>query len=167
MTMTIFPRAVRTAGAMALAAATLMAAPAHAEFRGGGALHNFVGCEAQGWYGTNAVRVRYRPGELLGNPTAISFFLPDGGALTMRTYREFVDRSNWFLGRGDAIWDQFYNWGTRPRMRILRRIVNEPSGAGFVDATEITIRMRIQNFNGLAGCTADASMILHRTPPAG
>jgi hypothetical protein len=164
MKATIFSYAARTAGVLVLAASTMMAAPAHAEFRGGGAIHDFDGCEAQGWQGTIPVRIRYRPGEVLGNPTTMSFFLENGGALTVRTYREFEDRSTWFLGRGDSIFSGFFNWQERPRMRILRRIVNEPSGGTIFDATEISIRMRIQNWNGVAGCTADASMIMHRTP---
>ncbi|GAB4275291.1 MAG: hypothetical protein Kow0013_29380 [Pararhodobacter sp.] len=162
MMTSIFARVMRSAAVLVLGGAALLANPAKAEFVGGGALHGFVGCEAQGWSGTVPVRGRFRPAELLGNPTSVTAFPPHGGAISLMLWHSLGQRSTWVRGRGESVWGRTYVWGQRPRVRMLQRVVTDPPGGSINDAMELTIRMRVRNFNDLPGCQADLSMILYR-----
>ena len=148
--------------AAALTLGFALVTPAQAEFQGGGALHDFNGCEAYGLSGAEPIRARYSPGERTGETASqISFFWPSGGAFNLTGYRDFDPTRQWFRAGGHGMYGGIYSWTPRPRIKILERSVLDPTGGAFGVADIIFMRIRIRHFDGLANCQLDADLMLH------
>jgi hypothetical protein len=144
---------------------------AKADFRGGGALFGFTeACTQHGWRvaGTYSIRVRHAASEDNAGgapPSQVTLAFPAGtehfsvwGPLTPSTV------FNGAAGRQTWTFFTFYN--NRPLIRTVSRIVTErvnPAGPATVhNARELLLRLRVQNFNNLAGCSATVVATLRR-----
>lgn len=153
-----------TAALAVLVAGVLSAAPAQAEYRGGGVVHTFSGCETYGWHIEDAWPVRgiYGPSEVFGNPSTISLFNAWGGAWHFNANVEFAPGPSRYLGRGGWIHRTMAVWPERPRIRVLERSVVLPRNETFANALVVDLRMRVFNFAGVRGCAASVDLTLHR-----
>lgn len=134
----------------------LSAAEARVEFRGGGTVHGYSGCEAHGWQGPDTVLARFHPADLPGNGdrARLTIFW-DLFAIALTT-RGGQFTSSFSRVDGGAIGpglNVFRNDGpTRnlPRVRITRQ---QPAD---ITASTDAVRLEgvIRHFDGLDGCTA-------------
>ena len=138
-------------------------------FIGGGAVYNFTQeCSPGSTTITSRVnygRFYYRPGEEFGNPSEISLAFIDGSILFRRWAH--MDRSNAFYSAiGRQIFSAYhYLYSTNPRIRVLRRDVIYPVGATFgPDTALVFLRLRIQNYWGVPGCSVTVAGTFGRNP---
>ncbi|KPQ07392.1 MAG: hypothetical protein HLUCCA12_06140 [Rhodobacteraceae bacterium HLUCCA12] len=140
-------------------AVTMAQAQNQVQFRGGGYVSNFSGCEDYGWNAdTNMmIRARYSPGELAANDnrTSLSVYLPMGAENYSR--RGSFGRN--FRGvQGSFVWSGGGRIIPRPRVRV---IAQNPQNIS--DTTgEIQMRLRVRNFGVLEGCMAEIGLVMTR-----
>lgn len=158
---------MRTAAA-ALAAMILSGGAALADFRGGGALFGFTQtCAQQGWPvgSTLSARIRHAPQELYGNPSQVTIALA-GGTQHLAVWQPFVPSTQVFDGLARQVWTNFLLNPTNPRVRIVQRRITArvnpalPESVG--NAQEMFLRLRIENFNNLVGCSVTLAANLRR-----
>lgn len=148
---------------------------ARAQFAGGGSVFGFAdACDAGGFptgaFGVVAVTVRYtdfdlRP-DLGSSQVTIGFF---GGTLHYALWRRpMAEIGNFFLGgAGRSMFNRFAFAANRPQIRtVQRRVVKriDPAGpATMENAASIVLRLRIQNFADIPGCTATMAATMLRS----
>lgn len=144
-------------------AGAVAAAPAHAEFRGGGIIHGFSGCAAIGWADGEAdhIRARYGPSEVFGAPSTVSLFFPNGGALHLLTGSAMEPGQSRYRSRGFGVFRTLWFWDGRARMRVNYRQVILPRNASFAEADAIDMGFLISNFGGDPNCSARVDLSLH------
>lgn len=157
----------RSLAALALGGA-LIAPPAWADFRGGGALFNFTeSCRQQSWPvgGMLEVRVRHAPSELAGLPSQITIAFPTG-TQHYAVWQTLAASSTNFNGLGRRVWTDFILHPNRPRIRPVARRITALVNAGLPEsvqnAREMFLRVRIENFNDLPGCAVTLATQLRR-----
>lgn len=155
--------------AVSLAGLFMSATVAQADFRGGGVLFGFSDvCATHGWVvnGSVPVRTRYTPAEdVSAPPSQVTIAFPTGTE-HISQWGNMVP-SNSFLGvAGRQIWSRFSFYETRPLVRVVQRVITQRINAGqpesIQNAREIVLRLRIQNFNNLPGCTAVLAATMRR-----
>jgi len=156
--------AIRSALAGAGLALCAAAAPAAAftAYHGGGYVGNFVGCEAQGWSGVQAVTARMVPAGLPeNNPEAHTLVVQLGEGTHSYRIPATLEQGDWVDVEAWEVWQhlphQFTN--VQVRMRADRR------ASDFVgDLSDLRARFHVQieNFNGLAGCNALMGLTLRQ-----
>jgi subtilisin family serine protease len=137
-----------------------------AGFAGGGSVHALSeGCAQRGWGGSSyPVQIRLLSGG-------------DGGAasqitLTWATGAEHLEVAGPLLPSGLAlaaearqIWTFYSQAPDRPRVLPLALRVTQPPGADDpAAAQEMVLRLRVQGFAGIRGCSATVSGTLRRQP---
>lgn len=136
------------------------------EFRGGGSLFAFTSaCTAAGW--TQAVypiELRYGPGEVNGYPTQTAIlFRTDSHHL--QVWEPFVATTSVFNGLGRVMSTFFVLSPDRPRVRpVQRRITVPDGGTDIAAAQEVMMRLRVENWGGVAGCSATVAGTVRRMP---
>lgn len=131
------------------------------DFRGGGVITDFAGCEAQGFRGAEFVRARLRLGSPEGNAnTTLSLFFPDG-AIDLTLPGEIARGTAWSRAWGTAIWFGPGNWDPRPRLRF--RQVTPVGSSTVAEATDLMLRLQVRGFNWLAGCNVSIAVALTRS----
>ncbi len=142
------------------------AADARVEFRGGGTVYGFDGCEEFGWEGAETVVARFRPSGLPGNGanTFLTMFWNNfpyamglatrGGPFTS-SFQE-VDGAG--IGGQARLLD---NRGQGRRFSELRVTRQQP---GTITAETENVRLEgvIRHFDGLRGCTARFEFLMRR-----
>ena len=138
-------------------------APARAEFMGGGYLTDYQNCARYGWpVNTEMLRARYSASELDGGPSELVMTFAVGGINTYTLNRALVPARAWRPAQGQVTWGTTNTMGTRPRLRVLERETVPFVGGHFGEYAEhIRLRVRIQHFNGMQGCTVTAVMMLN------
>lgn len=147
------------ATAALLGAMGATAASAQVQFRGGGFVSNFSGCEQYGWRDQSLmIRARYRPAELSqDNTTSLSLYLHNGAENYSRSGPlDFTFQSL----QGNFIWTGSGRTTPRPRIRVLTQ---DPEVIT-AETRDIQMRFRIRNFGVLPGCQADVGLVLTRFP---
>lgn len=152
-----------------LLALSLSASLAQADFRGGGALYDFsAACAQNGWPvgGSVPVRARYTPAEdVSAPPSQITIATPTGNE-HISVWGNMPQSTGFVGAAGRQLWARFANYGLRPLVRVSQRRITlriNPSGAETIpNAREIGLRLRIQNFGNLPGCTAVLAATLRR-----
>lgn len=142
-----------------LAALGLSASMAQADFRGGGVLFGFTEtCAQNGWQvGTSyPVRTRYSASEdVSAPPSELTIAFPTGTE-HVTLWGGFTPSTSFFGAAGRQSWMQFAFYATRPLVRVVQRqihtLVNNSQPSTVQNAREVTLRLRIQNFNNLPGC---------------
>lgn len=142
------------------------AADARVEFRGGGSVYDFDGCEDFGWEDTETVIARFRPSGLPGNgsSTFLTMFwnnypyamgLATRGTPFTSSFQE-VDGAG--IGSQPRLLD---NKGQGRRFSELRVTRQQP---GTITADTDTVRLEgiIRNFDGLRGCTARFEFLMRQ-----
>jgi len=107
------------------------------------------------------VTLRYTAAELSGVPSGVSIFWPDG-AEHLALWGPMAQSTQFLGGAGRAVWSRFVFYPTRPLIRVVNRQVHSPEGARLVQAQELTLRLRVQNFAATPGCSVTLSATLHR-----
>lgn len=157
--MTLFRTLRRAAGGAAL---TVLAAlgPAMADFRGGGTLFNFTeACSQHGWPvgGASLAMIRYAAAELWGNPSQVSIVFQNG-VEHIAVWQNFVAGPNVYTSLGREVWTGFrlHSPPDSPRVQILSRRITERLNTlqpeTIQNAREVTLRLRIVNWNAIPGC---------------
>jgi subtilisin family serine protease len=155
-----------TASASAGRALTVTAPQNPIEFRGGGSLFAFTSaCTAAGW--TQAIypiELRYGPGEVNGYPTQTAIlFRTDSHHL--QVWEPFAATTSVFNGLGRVMSTFFVLSPERPRVRPVQRRITLPEGATDITAAqEVMMRLRVENWGGVAGCSATVAGTLRRMP---
>lgn len=141
----------------------ILTGPARAEFMGAGFLTDYYGCERYGWpVSTEMLRARYSAREIDGDVSQLVLVFAVGGVNTYTVAGDLAPSSAWLRAQGQVIWGTSHAMGTRPRLRIMERESVPFAGAPFDARTEhIRLRAQIQNFNGMAGCTVTAVLMLN------
>jgi len=161
--MTTFSTIKKTTAALGLAAALFAAPAAQAqEFRGGGALHSFSGCEEQGWSDTTFVRARMRLADDNNAEHSVSLFLPAGGAVSVSFNYNFRPSTRFRRSTGYAVWEAFGRWSPNPQTRLRLVEVIAPDGESLANATDLRLQLQIKNFNWLRGCRATVDLAVIR-----
>lgn len=152
----------------ALAALVLSTGAALADFRGGGVLFAFTQtCAQQGWpVGTAmSARVRHAPQELYGNPSQVTIAV-SGGTMHYAVWEPFVATTQVFNGLGRQLFTNFLLHNNNPRVRPVQRrftaLVNPALPESVGNAQEMFLRLRIENFNNLVGCSVTLAANLRR-----
>jgi hypothetical protein len=158
-------------GLAATAALTLGTGAAQADFRGGGALFAFTdACAQHGWAVGGAVpaRIRYaasedNPGGAPPSQVTIAFAT---GTEHFSLWGPFLPSTTFSGAAGRQIWSFFTFYSNAPRIRTVQRVVtqriNPVLPATIPNASEVVLRLRIQNFNNLVGCAVTMSATLRR-----
>lgn len=151
--------ALCVAAAYALAAAP--AAAQDAEYRGGGYLTDFSGCDEHGWQNNTQFTARFVPTWSFGRDDAgISLYFGTW-AKNYRFPRDFP-LNTWmdvtqFTGVGG---DGFsYEPDPAPRLRLARPSVPTTIGG---DEAELHYLMEFEDFGALEGCTARGELWVRR-----
>jgi hypothetical protein len=154
-----------------VAALLLSVGQAQADFRGGGALFGFTDvCAQHGWNvsGTHSIRARHAASENNPGgapPSQITIAFPSGTE-HFSVWGPLTPSGSFFGAAGRQTWTFFSFYNTRPLIRTVSRIVTErvdPAGPATVqNAQELLLRLRIQNFNNLSGCSATVVATLRR-----
>ena len=154
-------RMIRLAALLAVSAFGLAAAPVSAiEFRGGGAMYGFSGCEAQGWSGANMVRARFTPAADNGGRNTLTLFPTIGGAINFQ-FDDPLERSNtWRRAWGSAMWQNPGTMDPRPRLRVRGFSITAPDGADLANATDIQMRLQIRRFNWMSSCRINLTLAM-------
>jgi hypothetical protein len=130
------------------------------DFRGGGAITDFVGCESQGWDGSVGVRARFRLAATASDGlNNLSLYMADT-AFHLVIPDPLSDTGTWRRFWGTAAYAEWDNWSPRPRVRF--RQVTPIGGATPATATDLLLRMRVRGFNWMPGCEAMIVLALHR-----
>jgi len=157
-----WPRLAALILTVAAVLAALGAQPASADMRGGGIVYNFTD-QCQGWPigSADMFRARYRASELYGRPPSAVTLTFSDGAMMVALWGDMNPSSQF---RGGSIRYMFtgfqYQGGSqrRPLVRVVARTVTrriDPSrDDSLANARELTLRLRIQNFDNIAGCSA-------------
>jgi hypothetical protein len=162
------PQIMAAAAAAALLVGT---GGAQADFRGGGALFGFTNiCTQHGWPvgGVSPVRVRYAASEdnQNGSPPSQVTLSFATGTEHLSLWGPFVPSATFSGAAGRQIWSFFTFYSNAPRIRTVQRTilrqVNNSGPATIPNAQEVLLRLRIQNFNNLAGCAATLAAVLSR-----
>lgn len=161
-------RTLRLAIVGAAAALTLTAAPAHAEFMGGGHVSAVRGCERAGFpVGTQMVRARYAAVET-DRVNSIVLYFAVGGANTYTIAGGAMTPSNTYRrATGSSLWGASYTMSPAPSIRVVEREIVVPTArfsSSVVDANTRMVRLvlTIRNFNGVSGCEANVVLNLAR-----
>jgi hypothetical protein len=143
-------------------AVTVTAGPAVA-FLGGGVLFAMTEpCTTQGWNASlNPVRVRYAPSEFNGFPSQVSVTLPEG-AEHLSLWGPLVSSTAFGGGAGRQTWSRFLFYPQTPLIRVVQRAVTLPPGGTILHAEELVLRLRVQNFGAISGCSATLTATLRR-----
>ena len=97
------------------------------------------------------VTMRYSPSEFDGPPSGVSIVWPEGSE-HLALWGPMETSSNFFGGAGRSSWTRFVFYPTRPLIRVASRRVTQPAGASIDRATELVLRLRVQNFAAMPGC---------------
>lgn len=161
----------RAAGGAALMVLTTLG-PAMADFRGGGVLFNFTeACRQHGWPVGSVTQgvIRYAPAELRGNPSQVSVIL-NSSAEHIAVWQNFVAGPNVYASLGRHMGTIFFLTSPpdSPRVQIISRRITERINPlmpeTIQNAREVTLRLRIANWNGLSGCGATlVATLMQRT----
>lgn len=149
---------------IASAVSVTMPQVSYLEFVGGGSVFAFTPtCAQNGWAEPlHAVQLRYAPGEVNGMPSQAAILWPTGSE-HLQVWAPFAASAENFNGVGRQMWTYFVVQPTQPRVRpVTRRITQPPSGTDIAVATEVMVRLRVENFAGIAGCSATVAGILRR-----
>lgn len=142
----------------------LGAAPARAEYAGGGYLSDYSGCEANGWpVVTEMFRARYSPSEEGGRNCELVLNLAVGGVMVYRLNSTMAPSRLWRTAQGFATWGALYASNPRPSLRVVERRNATTGNASIPRTPEIYMQVRIRNFNGARGCTVTANIMLRHT----
>jgi hypothetical protein len=159
---------VRGGLAGAALALALTAGAAQADFRGGGMLLAFTDtCRQQGWPATGGlpVRVRYAPSELYGMPSQVTIAL-GSGVQHYAIWAPLEATTQVFQGQGRQIRTNFLLHPNRPRVRPVQRRITERVNPALPDsvgnARAMFLRLRIENFDNLPGCSVTLAANLRR-----
>lgn len=133
-------------------------------FLGGGAV--FAPTEACGPGFTGAaphpVTMRYSPSELGGLPSGVSIVWRDG-AEHLALWGPMAPSGQFFGGAGRGTWTRFVFYPTRPLIRVVSRQIMVPAaGTSLIDAQEVALRVRVQNFAAIAGCSVTVVAVMRR-----
>jgi hypothetical protein len=134
------------------------------EFAGGGSVFAFTdACAAAGWPAqAQAVQLRYGPGEVNGMPTQTAILWPTG-AEHIQVWEPFAPTTQVFGGLGRQMWTFFVVPPDRPRVRPVQRRILRPAGeTNIARADEIMLRLRVENWSGVRGCSATVAGVLRR-----
>ncbi|MCB1395464.1 MAG: hypothetical protein KDJ98_05690 [Rhodobacteraceae bacterium] len=154
----------KTVAALGLAAALFAAPAAQAQnFRGGGAMHSFSGCEEQGWSNTQFVRARMRLASDNNAEHSISLFLPSGGTVSVNFSYNFRPSNRFRRSTGYAVWEALGRWQPNPQTRLRLVEVIAPDGASLANATDLRLQFQIKNFNWMRGCRVTVDLAVART----
>ena len=114
------------------------------------------------------VTVSYSPAELGGLPSGVSITWPDGSEHLALWGEMTPSGDDFFGGAGRSTWSRFVFYPTRPLIRVVRRSVTQPHSCPLRDASELVLRLRVQNFAATPGCSVTLVATLRRDgPPAG
>ena len=133
------------------------------DFSGGGAVFGLTdACGPVLGTGPQAVTVHYSPSELGGLPSGVSVVWPEGSEHLALWGAMAPSGDDFFGGAGRQSWTRFVFYPTRPLIRVVRRIVTQPAGAGLAEAQELFLRLRVQNFAAIPGCSVTLTATLGR-----
>jgi hypothetical protein len=134
------------------------------EFRGGGAVFGFTSQCAPAFEGVSQpVRIRYAPSELNRVPSEVSLTWPTGSE-HLALAGPLVPSALFGGGAGRQMWTRFLFYPTRPLIRVVQRqITLPPAGSNLALAEEVLLRLRVQNFAAIAGCSVTIAATLRRT----
>jgi hypothetical protein len=159
-----FPRAALARFlSLSLLLVLMAAAPARAEFMGGGYLADADGCRSYGWpLNTEMVRARLNARQIDGGVSELVLSFAVGGANTYRIRADVAPSRTWHRVEGSVIWGRLYQLGNRTQIRILATDL-APFTGGTIDAhtRQFRLRARIRNFNGMQGCSVTAVLMLN------
>ncbi len=168
MTIQTFLRSARALATASLAALTLSAVPAQAEFTGGGYIYSLGGCEEAGFpVGTQMVRSRYAATETDGTNSIVLFFAV-GGANTYTIPGAGLEPARAFRrATGTSTWGAQYTMSPAPTIRVTERETVVPMARfrqSRVDENSRAVRLQltIRNFNGVSGCAVNAVLTMAR-----
>lgn len=146
----------------------LSAGMAQADFRGGGALFAFTSaCGGAGWPvgGSVPVRVRHAPSELYGQPSQVTIALPTQ-TQHFSVWSSFAPTTRNYNALGRQILTNFRLYPQSARLRpIQRRIterINPAQPETVANAREMFLRLRIERFNDVPGCSVTLAAVLRR-----
>jgi len=133
-------------------------------FIGGGAVFGMTeACRAVFPGGGEAVTVRHSPAELNGPPSGISVVWRSGSE-HLSLWGPIPASDLFRGGSGRSTWARFTFYPTRPLVRTVQRdIVDPPGGRDLGTARVLLLRVRVQNFGTVAGCSATIVATLRRT----
>lgn len=168
MTFQTNSRLVRALAGVVATMLFLGAAPAQAEFMGGGYIHAIQGCQTAGFpTGTQMVRARYSAVETDGvNAVVLNFAV--GGVNTYTIAGSGLAPSRGFRrASGTATWGAQYVMHPAPTIRVIERETVVPMARAASSAVTGSTRMvrlhlQIRNFNGVRGCIVDTVLNLAR-----
>jgi hypothetical protein len=66
-------------------------------------------------------------------------------------------------GSGRQMWTQFLFYPTRPLIRVVQRQITAPAGGTLPTAQELVLRLRVQNFAAINGCSVTIAATLRRS----
>jgi len=107
------------------------------------------------------VTVRYSPSELGGLPSGVSIVWRTGSE-HLALWGPMAPTDDFLGGAGRGNWTRFIFYPTRPLVRVVSRQITAPVGAGLTTAQELVLRMRVQNFAAIPGCSATLAAVLRR-----
>jgi hypothetical protein len=110
---------------------------------------------------THPVTVRYSPSELGGLPSGVSIVWR-GGSEHLALWGPMAPSGQFFGGAGRGTWTRFVFYPTRPLIRVVDRRITAPPGAGLIDAQEMVLRLRVQNFAATPGCAVTLAAAVRR-----
>ncbi|MCC0081593.1 MAG: hypothetical protein H6899_16950 [Rhodobacter sp.] len=158
-----FSRFSKIAAVSCIALTAVSPAMARTEFRGGGVIGSYSGCEANGFPANsgNTVVGRYTPGGLPGNSAT-----EDMLSLSYNTYAfHFRFPAGWSYGTPVTVtWIATIGGGGGawvPNNTVTLTFLAPPPFAE-ADSTDRYLNFLITNLDDLAGCSAVASVFMHQ-----
>jgi len=146
---------------LSFAAILTAAAPAQADYVGGGYLRAMSGCETVGWpTQVEMFRARYLPKEVDGSRSTLTIATAVGGTFTYVVWDELSASTSWRAAFGYSVWGEVYAPRPRPRVRVMERNDSNTGGATLPASSDIRMSVRIRHFNGVRGCMVEAHMML-------
>lgn len=152
---------LRAAHVLSVATIVSAAAPAQADYVGGGYLRALSGCESAGWpTQVEMFRARYLPEEVDGTRSTLTIATAVGGTFTYVIWDELSAANHWRNAFGYSVWGEVYAPRPRPRVRVLARDSSTVGIAVPPQHSDIALSVRIRHFNGVRGCTVEAHMMV-------
>lgn len=137
------------------------AAPAQAEFMGGGVILDPYNCA---WpTGPEMTRARYVPSGPTNQTNNVTLNFAVGGVNVYTVRSSMTPSRRWARATGRSVWGAHYFMGTAPWVRVLQH--DDPIYSGSVDAAQadsLRLRLRIRNFNGQRGCSVTVALMMNR-----
>lgn len=142
---------------------TVMDLPVGDSFIGGGVVFGQTeACAPSLGTRPHAVTIRYSPSELRPPQSSLSLVWAEGSEW-LGLWGDMAPSADFLGGSGRQSWSRFVFYPTRPRMRVIARQVTAPAGAPLIDAWELVLRLRVQNFGSRPGCAATVVASLRRS----